>query len=45
MRLEQIHCGLDGMPRRDWARVTIALLREAPGTSRLTCDRRACRFR
>ena len=44
MRLEQIHCGLDGTPRRDWTRVAIERLRGALGALRLACDGRACRF-
>lgn len=45
MLLEQIHCGLEGTPRRDWSRVAVTPLRAASGAMRLACDGRACRFR
>lgn len=45
MLLEQIHCGLEGTPRRDWSRVAVAPLRAASGAVQLACDGRACRFR
>jgi hypothetical protein len=44
MRLEQIQCGIDGTPRRDWVGVSIDPLRGASGKHRLACDTRACRL-